>query len=184
MSDDIETTGGLDRRDFIKRGAVVGGLVWAAPLVQSLGSPAFAQEGTLGGEEECDDFYNFKIDGVNESGGTPFFDECTIGVGDDCEPTVHWEDADQCVGQGGNWDPGTRTLSINFTHGLLSVTFGENFRSATITLPDNCELLAGDAKAGAEPSGGGCFPFEDDGTISDLPHAISHIIGTICCVTN
>ena len=46
--DDLEIsqgTGGLDRRSFIQKSALVGGMVWAAPLVSSFGSPAFA--GTL-----------------------------------------------------------------------------------------------------------------------------------------
>src|SRR5436189_64048 len=30
------------RRDFLKKGAVAGGLVWAAPVLTSVGSPAFA----------------------------------------------------------------------------------------------------------------------------------------------
>jgi hypothetical protein len=46
MSDELEPTegSGLARRDFIKRSAIVGGMVWAAPLIQS--APAFAQTGT------------------------------------------------------------------------------------------------------------------------------------------
>jgi hypothetical protein len=36
----------ISRRELIRRGAVVGGtLVWAAPLIQSLAPPAFAQNG-------------------------------------------------------------------------------------------------------------------------------------------
>jgi hypothetical protein len=45
MSEDLEVmegASGLDRRTFIKRSAVVGGMVWAAPVLQSLSSPAFA----------------------------------------------------------------------------------------------------------------------------------------------
>lgn len=45
MSDDIEFTGdqaGIDRREIIKRGAILGGVVWAAPVIQSIGIPAFA----------------------------------------------------------------------------------------------------------------------------------------------
>jgi hypothetical protein len=52
MSEEIELTGGatgLDRRDFIKRSAVVGGMVWAAPVISSIGSPAFAM--TPGGTD-------------------------------------------------------------------------------------------------------------------------------------
>jgi hypothetical protein len=38
---------GLTRRDLLRRGAVVGGtLLWAAPAVQSITQPAFAQEQT------------------------------------------------------------------------------------------------------------------------------------------
>lgn len=36
----------LSRRDAIKRVAVTGGLVWAAPVIQSLAAPAFAQGGS------------------------------------------------------------------------------------------------------------------------------------------
>ena len=48
MSDDLEVTGGvggMDRRDFIRKGAIVGGMagmVWAAPAISSIGSHAFA----------------------------------------------------------------------------------------------------------------------------------------------
>ena len=35
---------GIPRRTLIKRGAIVGGLVWATPVVQSLRIPAHAQE--------------------------------------------------------------------------------------------------------------------------------------------
>jgi hypothetical protein len=37
-----EEAGGLSRRDLIKRGAVVGGIVWAAPVIDSFASKAFA----------------------------------------------------------------------------------------------------------------------------------------------
>jgi hypothetical protein len=48
MSDEIEEIGGtgLDRRSFLKRSAIVGGMVWAAPLIQS--APAFAQTSGTG----------------------------------------------------------------------------------------------------------------------------------------
>jgi hypothetical protein len=36
---------GLSRRQLLKRGAVVGGtLMWATPLIQTIGSPAFAHD--------------------------------------------------------------------------------------------------------------------------------------------
>jgi hypothetical protein len=45
MTDTVEVTGssaGIERRDFLRRSAIVGGMVWAAPVIQSIGSPAFA----------------------------------------------------------------------------------------------------------------------------------------------
>ena len=43
MADDsIDQNLGISRRDLIKRGAIVGGtLMWAAPVIQSVSSPAF-----------------------------------------------------------------------------------------------------------------------------------------------
>jgi hypothetical protein len=34
---------GLTRRDLLRRGAVVGGLMWTAPVILSIRTPAFAQ---------------------------------------------------------------------------------------------------------------------------------------------
>ena len=43
MPDDVNANLGISRRQLIKRGAIVGGTVmWAAPVVQSLTSPAGA----------------------------------------------------------------------------------------------------------------------------------------------
>jgi hypothetical protein len=51
MSDELETQGSeLARRDFLKRSAIVGGMVWAAPLIQS--APAFAAQGTPEGGQD------------------------------------------------------------------------------------------------------------------------------------
>lgn len=52
MSEELEGTeerSGLGRRDFLRRSAIVGGMVWAAPMIQS--APAFAQGFTPDGEE-------------------------------------------------------------------------------------------------------------------------------------
>lgn len=40
---------GISRRSLLKRSAVVGGTVWAVPVIQSLSAPAFAQAVTYGG---------------------------------------------------------------------------------------------------------------------------------------
>jgi hypothetical protein len=38
---------GLTRRDLLKRGAVIGGLIWTAPVIQSVTSRAFAASSEL-----------------------------------------------------------------------------------------------------------------------------------------
>jgi hypothetical protein len=62
-SDDEETPqeqrGGFSRRDALRRGAILGGaLVWATPVVQGLGTPAFAQMGQSPGAHACCYCYN------------------------------------------------------------------------------------------------------------------------------
>jgi hypothetical protein len=45
MASELEASAaGADvgRRDFLRRSAIVGGMVWAAPVISSIGSPAFA----------------------------------------------------------------------------------------------------------------------------------------------
>lgn len=44
--DDPSPALGISRRTLMRRGAVVGTLMWTAPVVQSLARPAFAAEGT------------------------------------------------------------------------------------------------------------------------------------------
>jgi hypothetical protein len=46
MTDETPNSGGISRRDVLRRGAIVGGVVWSVPIVQSLGSPAFAAVGS------------------------------------------------------------------------------------------------------------------------------------------
>ena len=49
MTEEVETTG-LDRRQLLRRGAMVGGaLVWATPVVQSLTPAAYANGSPRGG---------------------------------------------------------------------------------------------------------------------------------------
>lgn len=56
--------GGLSRRDLIRRGAIVGGLVWTAPvLIDSMGSPA----GAITGPCDCgaaSTYTGGKVDGL------------------------------------------------------------------------------------------------------------------------
>lgn len=46
MAEELDSNLGIDRRTLIKRGAIVGGAVWAAPAITSVGSRAFGQTTT------------------------------------------------------------------------------------------------------------------------------------------
>jgi len=57
---EIEETGGISRRSMLKRSALVGGtLVWAAPAVQTLATPAYAQ-----GSPACDLSLQQTVNGI------------------------------------------------------------------------------------------------------------------------
>jgi hypothetical protein len=187
MNDHVETPVGVDRRDFIKRGAIVGGMVWAAPLVQSLGSPAFAQGGT-NGDEQCTYYCNFKVEKV---GGIWTFVDCELGEGN-C-PTSHWALGSECcvVNSGGTASSATGTIN---NKGTITILFSGTDQSvATISFSSsNCKLLDGDAKAGSinSPSQSvECFDFTPSGSSyvataendAGAPIGISNIVGTVCC---
>jgi len=157
-----ENGAGLSRRDLIKRGAVVGGVVWAAPVVQSLTSPAFA--GTPGGGE-CENFFRFKfnvVDGVaipDDGTSTP---DCTIP------------------------DFGTTPLGNDRVTVVLSGPYDDG-DPTTVTVSDNtgdtydCTVEFLVVKAG---SGDGACTADtnDDGTVTTSDgKGISYVAGIICC---
>lgn len=53
MDQDQAQGGGISRRSVLKRAAVGGAVVWAAPVVTSLTTPAFAQGSPSCTEETC-----------------------------------------------------------------------------------------------------------------------------------
>jgi hypothetical protein len=94
MSADEATRGGLTRRQMLKRSAVVGGtLVWATPVVQSLGQPAFAAGTPIDGCPPGTTLTRFKLEVVN---GTVVCDPDTpdTGPGGGCD-FEGWSDAVQ-----------------------------------------------------------------------------------------
>jgi hypothetical protein len=92
---------GLDRREFLRRAAITGAVVWAAPVVQTVAAtPAYAQERGTPVEEDC--FHS-----VGGQDGEGCMGACTSvcdrpggpgGGGNACDGT----DPDQCnpLGQG------------------------------------------------------------------------------------
>lgn len=174
MTDDTTGTSGLSRRDLIKRGAIMGGVVWAAPAVTSMASPAFASSPPPNG---CTDKYRFKID----FGSTTFSTPTNPDNGNqECLPD-DWDSVTGVVGSDG---------SIPGHSGKITVEWGLNGddNCALITLPVGCVLLDGDAKAGATNGGtlqcGDATPVVGSANQYEVCLAsrdISHIKGIVCC---
>ena len=81
MTEDIETgtASGIERRDFIKKSAIVGGLVWAAPAMSALGPRAFGQENN--GTPRCKTAISniaivFTVEGVTYQAKYDLDDKC------------------------------------------------------------------------------------------------------------
>lgn len=50
---DRVTRTGLSRREALKRGAIIGGLTWSVPVLQSISTPSFAQASPPPGAQGC-----------------------------------------------------------------------------------------------------------------------------------
>lgn len=56
---DETTSGGLSRRNLLKKGAIAGGIAWTAPVISSLATPAAAAvQGPSPGSFSCCHCYN------------------------------------------------------------------------------------------------------------------------------
>ncbi len=167
----------LSRRDFLKRGTVLGGaVVWATPIVQIVGMrPALAQD-----VSGCDKIYAIKINIVGD-------------VGDEPPPTVDCENIeDQTAGS----PPAACITTPEETAGdpcdkIATVDF-EDDKVWTIRFTEGCEYQ--DGAVGLKPGGGpACAPDEDwdvtehaDGrgltfTYRGDDGAISHVEFVFCC---
>lgn len=183
--DELEITGGtsgIDRRDFIKKSAIVGGMVWAAPMVSSIGSPAFAFTGNV--IENCNKFFQakFEVDDLR-------FDDCNlpdeVETNADCLPDG-WDGEDRiCVPStfGGTTQTtvacsGTQTLSAE-------VVMVDGRKAVKFTLPPNCFTEGADAKAG----GGDTLTCDESTTqlggqeltVSLATKDVSFALLTFCC---
>jgi hypothetical protein len=105
-------TAGTTRREVLKKGAVAGAIVWAAPIVSS--SPAFASTGQCSGSKPCTDYYF-----INSTGGT----NCGGSDGSCPTPVVNNCEGDPVTFQSGcTLPPATRPTIVN-TGGTGTITF-------------------------------------------------------------
>ena len=171
-----EENNGLSRRDLIKRGAVVGGVVWAAPVVSSMANPAFASSPPPPGE--CTDKYRFQIDYGKTTFDTPT--DPTKG-NRDCLPTT------------GPLFPAQSALMAAFRGMQAARSLSSGVTAAKKIVRRSPFLLAascsdGDAKAGS--SQGGTLQCDDAEPVVGSANSyvvclssrdISHIKGVVCC---
>jgi hypothetical protein len=158
---------GLSRREVLKRAAIVGGVAWAAPVIQSITTPAFAQVTPPGCKAGC---FWVKVDpgGVCEdANGTVTCPSCLGGAtqepgGCPCVAGLVTEGPQECTGPEDGW-----TLA---------------------PLPAGCTFLGGNSVcAGAcgpaatpNPDGSWTFPPCPSGPQGQL-QCVSHIEFCYCC---
>ncbi len=114
MDDDntSEGTGGLSRRDMLRKSALVGGtLVWVAPAVQTLAAPAFANGSTTPGDQPCKYKFGLKWNKDADDDGVHY--EANYGGQSSCYPVGY-------TGPGSGdpialGSPGAATTSITLT---------------------------------------------------------------------
>ena len=153
---------GVSRRDILKRAAIAGGLAWAAPAIQSITTPAFAQV-TPGCMAGCF-WVKTQPDGggCEDANGTVFCPNCL---------------ADEGLTQ----DPGGCPCVAG------RIVAGEC--DSTLTLPPGCTFHGGFSKCAGdlcEPAvdmGGGVIHFPPCPDPSPPPpeHCVSHIEFCYCC---
>lgn len=120
---------GLGRRDFVKRSALLGGMVWAAPAMSTLGSRAFALPSPID-LEGCVRFrFNIEVDG-----NTGTYDECTQDLPAACGGSDYNDETLQCLTPStDNKSAGGSVGGVDFTCGTIAVDIAAT--KATISFP-------------------------------------------------
>jgi hypothetical protein len=176
VPEDMTVTGsdGLSRRDVLRRSALVGGtMVWMAPAVQTLATPAFAAGSPVPGEQ-CVCTFFLKYD-PSESTGGDYINGFTNTEGGPHLPTCDPNGVAPAV---------TPSLSDNGAGGVNIVACGGRIGSATATYNESnggCVTVtfAGFTVSPAssyfivkDGGGTGCEP-ADGGEFSDVPAGAS-----------
>lgn len=188
--DEFDITGGaagIDRRDFIRKSALVGGMVWAAPMISSIGSPAFALTADGGGgngedngngndisnvafvlENEDPEAAPFKFDRTDEVGNGTLTDgnaqaqPCVQKLEDDAEYGdlyTRWQQAVDAVDMIGAPNP--------------TVTLSSDLKTATITPPTGYKVMFAVVKAGNP-----CHLYINPSPVHDQAYVVRNGTGT------
>ena len=189
---------GISRRDLIRRGAIVGGVAWTAPIVSSLGSAAFAS-GSDAEEGDCDDYVFVKISLVPASyagAATPeVFENSDSSDDSKCKNAL----IAAVMALGGavtfpavaltNWDDLTKTAIGHIAgHGAITAVFadtnvGGSFDEVTVTAPDDCRILASSSQLGRNCQAATRYaPLPRSFTFKGGGYAaLSHVDLILCC---
>jgi hypothetical protein len=115
----------ITRRETLRRAAIIGGVAWSAPVLQTLTSAAYAQA-----YPGCEIIYCAKFDNITESSAT-----CV-----ECGPTVT---TGNCIASGGALEGCGRASAV------VTPT------PITVTLSPGCQCLEAEAKVGDPGGGCG-----------------------------
>jgi hypothetical protein len=127
MSDTPELTEHrISRREGLRRAAIIGGVAWSAPVLQTLSSAAYAQA-----YPGCEVIYCVKFEGITDTSPTATCVECGPAV-----------TTGNCLASGGAANGCGRATAV-----VTPTTI-------TVTLDPGCQCLEAEAKVG-DP-GGGC----------------------------
>lgn len=138
---------GISRRSLLKRGAVVGGTVWAVPVIQSLSAPAFAQ-GVLYGGGRTDLSY---IALVYNCGDGHRAIKIDVPAGcQDADTTSGCDLLSGCTTNGETPDCGDffGTTPAGSCSDIASATVDDN-GNVTIVLDPGCQIVRAAAKCGS-----------------------------------
>ena len=171
----VSEESGISRKEFLKRGAVLGGsLIWAVPTIQAIGmSAAFANETS----PVCNFYFAAKIGQEDGQDGEV---ECVDIFDQDPGPG-------KCLDVAGIATAGGFTVSEGACIRVESFTTPES-GDWTVTLREGCQLW--DAAVGIKSGGGNeCIPaptWEYNPTtrtitFDRLDQAISHVEFIFCC---
>lgn len=169
----------IDRREALKRGAIIGGLAWSAPVIQSLGSPAFAQGASPLCQSGC---YAVKIDRASDCPGA-------TGVCEDLAPLPEGgrrfcATCNDNAMIGGTPQSGGGCACLGGSTTFEDCDCEENGAAgrATVVLPANCRFVSGCSKCASNECN--CSPIVNGNTITFNPcgnHCVSHVEFCYCC---
>lgn len=171
---------GLNRRDMLRRSALVGGsLIWTAPAVQTLASPAFADSSPAPGNGPCEltFFVKYDIPGIGPKGFNPggfagSDAKCPIEqAGCGPNPAITFVPTLVASTDGG---PSAATIKFNGTAiGSVSASqLSGNCVTIDFNMSGDCSIDESSSFFVFKDGGGPACEADESGELNDLPSAV------------